>query len=181
MSTKRTFQVFIDLQCPYSKTFWSNRKAIEKSFADTFDFSVHVTSLLFHPQAFPAQRAAKLIELKLGQDSKIKFIDACFEKQDSFMNKAAGDARPSEVKEIMAQIAGDAGLFDDDNLTKKDFIENMDDWEAAVKPGYTEHKYALEYGVYGTPKFVIDEKLVADTESSWGADEWAAKLKELEA
>ena len=33
--------------------------------------------------------------------------------------------------------------------------------------------------VYGTPKHVIDEKLVPDTESAWGAVEWAAKLKTL--
>lgn len=181
MSTNRTFQAFVDLQCPFSKTFWSNRNAIEARFADKFDFSVHVTSLLFHLQAFPAQKAAKLIELKLGQESKMKFIDACFENQDRYMNKNTGDARPSEVKEILAQIAGEAGLLDDEELSKKDFVEQMDDWEAAVKPAYTEHKYALGYGVYGTPKFVIDEKLVADTESAWGPDAWAAKLRELDA
>eukprot|EP00977_Amphora_coffeiformis_P008327 scaffold1880_cov166-Amphora_coffeaeformis.AAC.6 len=117
-NAKRSFQVFVDLQCPFSKTFWANRKAIEERFAETFDFSVHVTSLLFHPQAFSAQKAAKVIELKLGQESKTKFIDACFARQESFMNKAAGDARPSE-------------------------------------------------------------KLVADTESAWGPDEWAEKLKDL--
>ena len=49
----------------------------------------------------------------------------------------------------------------------------------AVKPAYTEHKVALGYGVYGTPKHVIDGKLVPDTESAWGAVEWAEKLKSL--
>ena len=33
--------------------------------------------------------------------------------------------------------------------------------------------------VYGTPKHVIDGKLVPDTESAWGAGEWADKLKSL--
>ena len=33
--------------------------------------------------------------------------------------------------------------------------------------------------VYGTPKHVIDGKLVPDTESAWGAAEWAEKLKSL--
>jgi len=70
----------------------------------------------------------------------------------------------------------------------------------AVKPAYTEHKIALGYGVtfrcgnqcrvdsvltrssaqvYGTPTHVIDEKLVPDTESAWGAADWADKLKSL--
>ena len=33
--------------------------------------------------------------------------------------------------------------------------------------------------VYGTPKHVIDGKLVPDTESAWGAADWADKLKSL--
>ncbi|MGK3754268.1 MAG: hypothetical protein ACI8RD_006577, partial [Bacillariaceae sp.] len=31
----------------------------------------------------------------------------------------------------------------------------------------------------GAPKNVIDDKLVEDTESAWGPDEWAEKLKTL--
>ena len=76
----------------------------------------------------------------------------------------------------------------------------LHDWESAVKPAYTEHKVALGHGVtcrcrnqrrvdgvdgvdrtqvYGTPKHVIDGKLVPDTESAWGAADWAEKLKSL--
>ena len=47
------------------------------------------------------------------------------------------------------------------------------------KPAYAEHKIALGYGVYGTPKHVIDGKLVPDTESAWGAADWAGKLGSL--
>ena len=58
-------------------------------------------------------------------------------------------------------------------------MAKIDDWEMSVKPAYAEHKIALGYQVYGTPKHVIDEKLVPDTESSWGADEWAKVLARL--
>ncbi len=67
----------------------------------------------------------------------------------------------------------------DDAFTKEAFLADLHDWESAVKPAYTEHKIALGYGVYGTPKHVIDGKLVPDTESAWGAVEWADKLKSL--
>ena len=56
-------------------------------------------------------------------------------------------------------------------------MEQLHDWEMAVKPAYTEHKIALGFGVYGTPKHVIDGKLMTDTESGWGPDEWTEKLK----
>ena len=68
---------------------------------------------------------------------------------------------------------------DRDGLTKEAFLASLHDWESAVKPAYAEHKVALVAGVYGTPKHVIDGKLVPDRESAWGAADWAEKLKSL--
>ena len=78
----------------------------------------------------------------------------------------------------VANIAEKAGVLGGD-FTKEAFLADLHDWESAVKPAYTEHKIALGYGVYGTPKHVIDGKLVPDTESAWGAADWAEKLKSL--
>lgn len=167
-----------DLQCPYSHANWTNFEAIKERHEADFEFEIHLTSLLFHPQAFPAQCAANLIANKLGLEARAKFIDACFENQPSYMNAAVGDARPSEVNAIFCSIAKKAGLLDD-TFTEEVFLKELHSWEDAVKPAYTEHKYALGYGVYGTPKHVIDEKLVDGTESSWGPEEWVEKLKEL--
>ena len=75
-------------------------------------------------------------------------------------------------------IAEKSGVLDGD-FTKEAFLADLHDWESAVKPAYAEHKIALGYGVYGTPKHVIDGKLVPDTESAWGAVDWAEKLKSL--
>lgn len=105
-------------------------------------------------------------------------MDVCFENQDSFMNAALGDAKKSEIDNVFASLAEKAGVLDD-KFTKESFLADLHDWEKSVKPAYAEHKIAMGYGVYGTPKHVIDEKLVLDTESAWGADEWAEKLKSL--
>ena len=176
-SGKRTWKSFVDLQCPFARNFYVEHRAdIESHFADQFDFSTHLTSLAFHPQAFVGQRAAKLIELNQGMDSKVAFIDACFANQDLY--RATGDSRPSEVDAIFATIADKAGIFSAD-FTKEYFLDHISDWDDIVKPTYAEHKVALEYGVFGTPKFVIDGKLVEGTESSWGHEEWETKLKEL--
>ena len=175
---KKSWKVFFDLQCPYSKICWKNLPAIKERFQDEYEITTHLTSLAFHPQAFEAQCAATLIGAVLGEPSKKKFEDACFENQESFMNAAIGDARKSEISAVFAQIAEKAGLLGD-KLTREDFLADLSSWEKAVKPAYTEHKVALAYGVYGTPKHVIDEKLVPDTESAWGPDEWSQKLSTL--
>lgn len=176
----KIWKVFWDLQCPYSRANWKNLDAIKARFSAEYEFEIILTSLLFHPQAFTAQCAANLIEVKKGVESKQTFIDACFNHQEKFMNAAIGDSRPSEVDAVFATIAKDAGLLNDSTLlSESEFLSKIHDWEMAVKPAYTEHKKALGYGVYGTPKHVIDDKLIADAESSWGPDEWATKLKEI--
>jgi 2-hydroxychromene-2-carboxylate isomerase len=176
---KKTWKVFWDLQCPFSRKNWEKLPEIKKRLGDDFEFQINLTSLNFHWQAFPAQCAANLIGQKKGPEAKQKFVDACFVNQERYMNAALGDAKPSEVDKIFASIAKDAGLFDDTDFTEAVFLSKVRDWEMAVKPAYTEHKVALDHGVYGTPKHVIEEKLIADTESAWGPEEWEEKLKAL--
>ena len=176
---KKSWKIFWDLQCPYSKKNWEKIAAIKEAHGDKYDFTVYITSLAFHPQAFTAQCGASLIESYKGRHALTKYVDTCFENQDSFMNAAIGDARKSEIRAVFASLAEQAGVLDD-SFTKEKFLEELNSWEKAVKPAYTEHKIALGYGVYGTPKHVIDEKLVADTESAWGPEEWAEKLKSLD-
>jgi protein-disulfide isomerase len=177
--TKPVWKVFWDIQCPYSKVSWEKLPEIRERFGNEYDFEIKLTSLVFHPQAFPAQCAASLVETKKGSDAKAKFVDACFRKQDLFLNAAVGDARPSEVRAVFASIAKEEGIFDED-FTEAYFLEKFNDWEEAVKPANAEHKEALVLGIYGTPKHVIGDKgVIADTESSWGADAWAEKLKTL--
>ena len=163
---------------PYSKTNWQNLAAIKAQFGNEYAFEVCLTSLAFHPQAFTAQCGASLVESRKGRDALLKYVDACFEHQETYMNAALGDARKSDVDAVFANIAEKAGVLDD-AFTKEAFLADLHDWESAVKPAYAEHKIALGYGVYGTPKHVIDGKLVPDTESAWGAAEWADKLKSL--
>ena len=84
----------------------------------------------------------------------------------------------SDVDAVFATIAQKAGVLDD-AFTKEAFLADLHDWESSVKPAYAEHKVALGHGVYGTPKHVIDGELVPETESAWGAADWAEKLKSL--
>ena len=90
--------------------------------------------------------------------------------------RAPNSSAPSLVS-VTTNPAGMLRMWS--RILKEAFLADLHDWESAVKPAYAEHKIALGYGVYGTPKHVIDGKLVPDTESAWGAAEWAEKLKSL--
>lgn len=178
MNVKRVWRVFWDLQCPYSRANWQNMPAIQEQFRPQYDFSIHLTSLAFHYQAFPGQCAATLIGSRLGEDARLEFINACYENQSLYTKEAVGDARPSEIDAIFCNIAKEAGLLNS-ALTPKDFLGNVRDWDKVVKPAWAEHKIALGYGVFGAPKHVIDERLIDGTESAWGVEEWIEKLKDL--
>lgn len=175
---KTAWKVFLDLQCPFSKAAFAKLPALRERFGASYEISTHITSLAFHPQAFTAQCAATLLGGVCGPEARATFEAACFARQEAFMNAALGDARKSEVDAVFADIAASAGLLGG-ALSREDFLAGLHDWERAVKPAYEEHKLALGYGVYGTPKHVIAERLVPDTESSWGPDEWEAKLASL--
>jgi hypothetical protein len=183
-----TWHIFWDLQCPYARQHWhQHRHVLANAFREQYDFQIHLTSLAFHAQAFPGQCAAYLLEQEKGPDAKMQFIDACFEHQHEYTNTALPDPTKSEIKRAFANIAQRAGLLDecdlrgpaDNKLSYDDFLTRMDDWETVVKPAYAEHKIALGYGVFGTPKHVIHGKLIPGTESTWGVDEWKTKLDSL--
>lgn len=176
-SSKPSWQVFWDLQCPYSKISWEKLPDIQNHFSNDYSFDIKLTDLVFHPQSFVGHGAACLIEKHKGSEDRLKFINACFQNQEKYLSAALGNARPSEVDAVFASIAKDATIFDD-QFTEEYFLAHLRDWEESQKPAYTEHKEALKLQIYGTPKHVIgDLGLIPDSESSWGVPEFSEKLK----
>jgi 2-hydroxychromene-2-carboxylate isomerase len=175
------WKIFVDLQCPFAKKAWERYPLLQERFGNDYNMTMHLTSLVFHPQAFVGQQAAYLIEQQTkNKDKKQAFVDACFQNQDRFKRDALGeDYSKRQVDAIFADIAQQAGVFDQDKFTREYFLLHLHDWEQVIKPSYGEVKVALNYGVFGTPKHVINEKLVMDTESTWGPEEWEQKLNEL--
>jgi hypothetical protein len=173
---KSTWKVFWDLQCPFSRKSWQILPSVRQKYEHDYEFTIHLTSLLFHKQAFTGQAAACLIGKYKGSEARLAFIDTCFEHQDKYMKDAVGDACPSEIGAIFANLAKEAGIFDDADFTEDMFMSKVSNWEEAEKPAWEEHKQALSYGVFGAPKHVINGELITDAESGWGVEEWEAKL-----
>jgi hypothetical protein len=175
--TKKVWDIYWCLQCPFCKISWEKLPSLREAFGHEYDFNIHLTSLLVLSQSFVGQSAAVMIQDILGNDARMKFIDACFTNQSLFTNDAVGDARPSEIREIFAKIAHDANLLTTPELTQEMFVTKIRDY---ARPAWMEHKNALVHGVFVVPKHIVDGKLLDDTESSWGVDEFQAKLKALE-
>ena len=78
------WKIFLDLQCPYSKVFWESLPSIQEKFGSKYIFTRHITSLLFHPQAFDAHCAVTLVGNVRGMEIRRKYEDAMFENQESY-------------------------------------------------------------------------------------------------
>jgi hypothetical protein len=179
MTKAISWQIFFDLQCPFSRKAWLQLPAVRQRFGNSYDISWHLTSLAFHPQAFVGQCGAYLIGERLGEEAKFKFVDAVYSQQEKIMNDSVGDARPSEIDAIFGDIAQEAGIFGDP-LSQQEFLASIRANRAdVVMPAWKEHKLALSYGVFGAPQHVIAGILVPGTESSWGPEEWETCLATL--
>ena len=85
------WKIFLDLQCPYSKVFWERLPSIQERFGSKYIFTRHITSLLFHPQAFDAHCAVHcavtLVGNVRGMEIRRKYEDALFENQESYWTR----------------------------------------------------------------------------------------------
>lgn len=175
LSAKPVWKTYWDLQCPFCRKNWKHMPDIKKRLEDRFDFQVHLTSLVFHPQAFVGQCAAYIIEQELGPQDKMEFINACYEHQQKYMRDAVGDARPSQVHAIFADIAASAGIFTE-TFTREYFLQQINNYDQVIKPTWQEHKKALLDGVFAVPKHVVDGTILEAAQSDWTPDDFEREL-----
>jgi len=107
---KISWDVFWDLECPFARKNWEQLPALREAFDSRFDFTIHLTSLAFHPSGWIGQCAAFLIRRELDHTAWLAFVDAFYEHQHLYKDDLK-DPRRSEVVTVFADIAQGAGLF----------------------------------------------------------------------
>eukprot|EP00457_Paulinella_chromatophora_P016325 gb/GEZN01017101.1/.p1 GENE.gb/GEZN01017101.1/~~gb/GEZN01017101.1/.p1 ORF type:complete len:243 (-),score=27.31 gb/GEZN01017101.1/:85-765(-) len=184
----KEWKVFLDLQCPYSKICLEQHYEELKSAFGEYKFSIVLTSLVFHPQAFPAQKAVFAMNLLAGEEARYAYINKIYAEQDRISNAKTSEMTRHDIDGVLADIAAEAGLVKGKNnesktgsptITREALIGKMNDFDNCVKPAYAEHKIALAHKVYGVPKHVIAGQLIEDSESSWGVKEFHQKMRSL--
>ena len=172
------WQMFFDLQCPYSKKLWDKVPAIKAKYGSDYKITTHITSLAFHRQAFAVHCAAYLIGIEKGGDARHAFENACFAKMDRYSDSEAVDKMTkADLDQVLATIAQEEKLLDEKgDLTNEKFLASLSDRIRVIMPTWFEHKEALALGVFKTPQHVLNGTLLPDTDSSWGVDDYEAAL-----
>jgi hypothetical protein len=98
-------------------------------FGSTYNITTHVTSPPFHAQAF-AHCAAIVAGNVGGTAGRLAFEEACFAKQESFMNAALGDCKKSDVKHTFVSIARSSALVKEEFTEEASFLS----WMIGLQP-----------------------------------------------
>ena len=171
------WQMFFDLQCPYSKNLWNMVPALKAKYGSEYRITTHITSLAFHRQSFAVHCAAYLIGIEKGGDARHAFESACFANMDRYADEAVEKMTKADLDEVIATIARGAKLLDVMGyFTKDKFLASLRDRIRVIMPTWFEHKEALALGVFKAPQHVLNGKLIPNTDSSWGVDDFEAVL-----
>lgn len=167
---KPRWEIYLDLQCPYSRTMYNKLPDLKAAFGEEFEMIVRYTALPFHFSAYPALQMIHVPEV-----DRDAFAKKCFEEQERFYNAKTATLNREQIYEILAELAIESGC----TLQKKELVEKAQDWKLATLPAWVEMKEAIRDRVMGTPISAIDDVVVEGTESAWGVEEWRAKLATL--
>ena len=171
------WQMFFDLQCPYSKKLWNKVPALKAKYGSEYRITTHITSLAFHRQSFAVHCAAYLIGIEKGGDARHAFESACYANMDRYVDEAVEKMTKGDLEQVIATIAHEAKLLDDKGgLTKEKFLAYLRDRMRVIMPTWFEHKEALALGVFKAPQHVLNGKLIPETDSSWGVDDFEPVL-----
>lgn len=165
-----SWQIFLDIQCPYSKRTWDNVPALRREYGNKFNITTHLYQLAFHYQSYTGHKAAASIAGSQGEKGKLEFIGCAYERQEEFMNAAMGDAKKSEIEAKFADIAAKCNKVD-----ATEFVDTLGD---AWRPAWNEQKFSMAAGAVVAPTHNIGGVVVPDTSSSWTAEEWLSPLIE---
>ncbi|KAE8899689.1 hypothetical protein PF005_g6205 [Phytophthora fragariae] len=177
-AAKVQLETYIDLLCPYSKAAYDGVKALASHYEPE---QVRVKAVLFplpfHQHGFTAAESVFTVTSALGADHFTPWLEALYENQERFWNKATKDKSAVQVTDELKALA------------KKTFPDLKDEqWERGMT-GYggtevDQHtrvtwKYACTRTVTGTPQYTLNGVPFEDADSSWKLEDWRKVIDPL--
>jgi protein-disulfide isomerase len=162
-------EVFIDLECPFSKKAWPTVWAIANHYeGDRVCITAHPIVLCDHRQGWDMTKAVVAIAaddpLRAWQFMSHLYQHQVDYAQDAFDNKTRADLRQL-VKDLAAKF--------DPALSTSVLAEQISNEEGSVASrAKASVRYAISRGVWSTPTVFINGSPVAKLESSSTSGDW---------
>ncbi|MEL6815360.1 MAG: thioredoxin domain-containing protein [Cyanobacteria bacterium J06598_3] len=167
-------EMFLDLECPFSKRGWNNAMKVVAAYGpEQVQWVFQLMTLGNHRQSWDATKAV----IAIAHNETQKFIDFTsyvFSRQAEFANEAWKDKTQTEFHQLLAEFAISATAWAD----KASFIERLnakDVYAQARIPA----RHATMRGVWSTPTFFINGAEATSLSSGSSLEDWQAVLNPL--
>ena len=166
-----TVEMFLDLECPFSKRGWNNTMQGVQAYSPEQVCWVFQLMTLGNPrQSWDATKAA----IALTNDNNQKFNDVTsriFSQQAEFANEAWKDKTQTEFHHWLADNVAES--TDKDSFLT--LLNSKEVYAAARIPA----RFATIRGVWSTPTFFINGAEATELSSGSSLEDWKAVLDKL--
>lgn len=166
-----TVEMFLDLECPFSKKGWNNvMKVVQAYSPEQVCWVFQLMTLGNHRQSWDATKAV----IALANEDTQKFVEVTsriFNKQTDFANEAWKDKTQTEFHQWLADNI--AGATETNRFLAQ--LNSKEVYAAARIPA----RFATAKGVWSTPTFFINGAEATDLSSGSSLQDWQTILDAL--
>lgn len=167
-------EMFLDLECPFSKRGWQNVMSVVKAYSpQQVRWIFQLMTLGNHRQSWDATKAT----IAAAGDDTQKFIDFAgyiFGRQEEFANEAWKDKTQTDFHHLLATFAAEVTEHKD----KAQFIELLNSKDVYAKARIPA-RLATMRSVWSTPTFFINGAEATSLSSGSSLEDWQAVLDPL--
>lgn len=166
-------EVFIDLECSFSKKAWPTVLAVANHYeGNRVGITTHPIVLCDHRQSWDLTKAV----VAIAADDPLRawnFIGHLYQHQVDY----AQDAFDHKTRQDLRQLIADLATKFEPALSNSDLAQQISDEEGAVASrAKASVRYAIDRGVWSTPTVFINGSPVPNLESSSTLSDWQAVL-----
>jgi len=172
---KISWDIFLDLQCPFSKITFDKLEDYRTAFGHKFDINLHLQAIPFHLSAFQGNMGAAYVKKAGDQSAYESYIGSCFDSQQSFLNNATLDMTHRQIFTLFAEKALTALQMEISPESVSEMVANI---QSSGMSAYNEFKQTINEVNFGAPHFVVGGKYIPAS-SSWGVSQWDQEFRKL--
>ncbi|MGB0926942.1 MAG: DsbA family protein [Pikeienuella sp.] len=162
-------EVFLDIQCPFSKKAWPTLMAIRDAYGtDQVALRLQMIVLANHRQAWDMTR---LVHAVAGADAdKFRdFVTYLYDQQDRFFNAPFADKGHANLLNFAVEITHEWSAAEHDVAARMETDEAFAQTRIPIR-------HAARRGVWSTPTYFVNEVEVSNAGSATLFQEWKQAL-----
>ena len=174
LKRKSKLDIFIDLQCPYSKKGWDTiAPSVLGEWHKGIEVFIHPICLSNHRQSWSLTRTLFGL-MKIDKTYAIEFINLIFKDHEQFYNGVWKEKGESEFLNFLLE------LIEENIGNLRERLETLIESNEVYFDSKKSIHYAAVKQVWSTPTFLVNDVPCFDLDSSSSLSDWNDKISTLD-